>query len=154
MYLRSLILPLAAGALLLLNSSFAKSGCDSEATYKSALTKIKDFNLIKDYRIYLKRQRKSDDPQPAVYFPITMNRGEKYRFYCLENPEFTGKLVVTIYNNMKREFMVATTYNKSSNSKYEAIEFKSSTTGNFCIAFTVMNGQESCGVGISSFKKE
>ena len=84
----------------------------------------------------------------------TLNRGEKYRFYGIENPEYKSKIVVTIYNNMKRDFQVATTYNKTTKTKYEAIEFKSGTTGTFCIAFTFLDGDEGCGVGIASFRKE
>ncbi|MCU0433392.1 MAG: hypothetical protein MUC87_08070 [Bacteroidia bacterium] len=153
MFARTLLLSVAAATTLLLTSSF-KDKCESDGIYQKALTKIRDFNLIKDYRVYLKRQKKADEPAPALYFPITLNRGEKYRFYGLETPEYEGKIVITIYNNMKREFQVATTYNKTTKTKYEAIEFKSSTTGTFCIGFTFLDGKEGCGVGIASFRKE
>ncbi len=144
---------LLAAVCLVLCTSFAKDSCNSDPTYQKALAKIKEFNLIKDYRVYIKKKKKGDPPT-AVYFPVTMNRGERYRFYGLESPEYKGKMVVTIYNNMKREFPVATTYNQATQTKLDAIEFKSGSTGTFCIGFYFLDGEEGCGVGISSFKKE
>jgi hypothetical protein len=137
---------------LILLCNFNKDASQS-ALYQKALTKLNAYNLIKDYKVYLKK-RKAKDPVEYVYFPVTLNSGEKYRFYGLDDAALKGRIVITIYNNMKREFQVATTYNVKTKSKLDAIEFLSHTTGTFCIGFSFMEGEEGCGVGIASFKKE
>ena len=108
---------------------------------------------MKDYRVYLKKKKKND-PIEMAFFPLTMNRGEKYRFYGLQSSALKGKLVITIYNNMKRENQMATTFNATTQTRYESLEFVCHSTGNFCLAFYFQDGEEGCGVGISSFKKE
>ncbi len=137
---------------ILLLCSFNKDASHS-ALYQKALTKLNSYNLIKDYKVYMKK-RKGKDPVEFTYFPVTLNSGEKYRFYALDDQSLKGRMVITIYNNMKREFQVATTYNVKTQSKLDAIEFLSHTTGTFCIGFSFLDGEEGCGVGISSFKKE
>lgn len=134
-------------------SAFAKNGCETEETLKKALSKIKGFNLLKNYSVYLKKKKK-DDPIEIVYFPVTLNRGEKYRFYCESNSAYQGKLVLNVYNSMKREFRVATTYEPSTQVERDAVEFVCNTTGVFCLGFYFKDGVEGCGVGISSFTKE
>lgn len=137
---------------LLLLCSFNKDASQT-ALYQKALTKLNNYNLIKDYKVYLKK-RKPKDPVEYVYYPVTLNSGEKYRFYGLDDPALKGRIVITIYNNMKREFQVATTYNAKTQTKSEAIEFLCHTTGTFCLGYSFVEGEEGCGVGISAFKKE
>lgn len=121
--------------------------------FQKALGKLNNYNLIKDYKIYLKK-KKTKDPVEYVYFPVTLNSGERYRFYGLDDQALKGRIVITIYNNMKRDFQVATTYNVKTKSKLDAIEFLCHTTGTFCVGFSFLDGEEGCGVGISSFKRE
>ncbi|MDQ3108725.1 MAG: hypothetical protein M3R17_02430 [Bacteroidota bacterium] len=132
--------------------SFNKEASQT-ALYQKALTKLNNFNLIKDYKVYLKK-KKAKDPIEYVYFPVTLNSGEKYRFYGIDDALLKGRIVITIYNNMKREFQVATTYNSSTKTRMDAIEFTSHSTGVFCIGLSFLDGEDGCGVAISSFKKE
>jgi hypothetical protein len=132
-------------------TSFNKEASQS-ALYKKSLTKLNGFDLIKDYKVYLKK-KKSKDPVEYVYLPVVLNSGERYRFFGLDDAELKGRIVITIYNNMNRDFQVATTYNVKTQTKSEAIEFLCKTTGNFCIGLSFMDGEEGCGVAISSFKK-
>jgi hypothetical protein len=134
-------------------TSFIRDKCDSEATYTTALTKLKGYKFLKDYRVYLKKKKK-EEPIELLYFPVTLNRGEKYRFYCESNPAFSGSLVINVYNNMKREFRVATTYEPTTHVKRESVEFVCNSTGVFCLGFYFLDGAEGCGVGISSFTRE
>lgn len=137
---------------LILLCSFNKDASHA-ALYKQALGKLNNFNLIKDYKVYMKR-KKTKDPIEYTYFPVTLNSGERYRFYGLDDQALKGRMVITIYNNMQRDFQVATTYNAKTKTKSDAIEFLCHTTGTFCIGFYFLDGEEGCGVGISSFKKE
>lgn len=89
-----------------------------------------------------------------AYYPITLNRDVKYKLYCLSSPEYKGKMVMTIYNSMKREFTVATTYNPATQTWHGSLEYLSHSTGNFCIGFYFLNGEEGCGIGMSSFMKD
>lgn len=130
-----------------------KDTCNSDGLYQQGLKQLKDYTLIKDYRVYLKHKKKND-PVEFAYYPITLNRDVKYKFYCLSSPEYKGKMVMTIYNSMKREFTVATTYNPATQTWHESLEFLSHSTGNFCIGFYFLNGEEGCGVGMSSFMKD
>lgn len=140
----------ATALLLVVLLCSGKDSCNSDGIYKQALGMLKNYSLIKDYRVYLKKKKKSD-PVEFAYFPITLNRDVKYKFYCLSSPEYKGKLVLTLYNSMKREFTVATTYNPATKTAHESIEFMSHSTGNFCIGFYFLEGEEGCGVGVSSF---
>lgn len=137
---------------LILLCSFNKEASQN-ALYQKALTKLNNFNLIKDYKVYLKK-KKASEPSAYMYYPVTLNSGERYRFYGLDDAALKGRIVITIYNNMAREFQVATTYNVKTKTRSDAIEFLSHTTGTFCIGLSFLDGEEGCGVGISSFKKE
>ncbi len=128
--------------------SFKKDSCDLDALYEQALTKLKKFHLVKEYKI---SQKKNKDAPEFQYFPVTLNSGVKYRFYALDNAELEGRLVICIYNNMKQEFLVASTYDKLSKRIRDGIEFTSQTTGNFCIGLYFTDGKKGCGVGITSF---
>lgn len=138
--------------VLVLTLTSGKDPCAGDELYNQALSMLKDYSLIKDYRVSLKKKKKNG-PEEFMYFPITLNRNQKYRFYGVSSPLLKGKLVITIYNNMKRDFQVATTYNKATQTARESIEFQCSTTGNFCIGISFLNGEEGCGVGIASFMK-
>lgn len=141
------------GLSLVLLLCSGKDSCNSEGLYQQGLRQLKDYTLIKDYRVYLKHKKKND-PVEYTYYPITLNRDVKYKFYCLSSSEYKGKMVLTIYNSMKREFTVATTYNPATKTWRESIEFLSHSTGNFCIGFYFLDGEEGCGVGMSSFMRE
>ena len=131
-----------------------KSGCDSNAVYEQALKKLSSFSLLKDYRVYLKAAKKNT-PAETVYFPMTLNRGVKYKFFGAQSGEYEGKLTISLFTlrNGKPDFLFATNYENDLNKIYESIEFQSESTMNCLIAFAFKDGKEGCGVGISSFLK-
>ncbi|MBS1637552.1 MAG: hypothetical protein JST26_16675 [Bacteroidetes bacterium] len=132
--------------------AFKKEKCNSDILYEETLKKMKKFSLIKDYRIYLKKKKKKDQPE-FQYFNITLNRGVKYKFFSVSSSEFTGKMIMNLYSNPQKEFMVATTLSQASGDPKESVEFLSQTTGNFCVGFYFKDGEEGCGVGILSFQQ-
>jgi hypothetical protein len=134
-------------------SGFNKDQCNSEQIYQDALEKLNGFSFLKDYRVYLKKKKK-DGPVEVAFYPLTMNRGEKYRFFGLQSAEYKGRIEINIYADATHQNLIATTYNPSTQTSHESIEFLSHSTGNFCIGFYFLNGDEGCGVGMSSFKKE
>jgi len=142
--------------LLLISYSFVlkKPTCESDELYEQMIKKLTKFSLLKDYRIYLKSKKKSATPE-IVYYPITLNRGMKYKFYGNQSPEFEGKLTISIYHAKgdKPDFLIATNYRKETDKIYESIEFEAESTVNCLIAFSFKEGKEGCGVGISSFLK-
>ena len=132
-----------------------RSTCDSNELYEQTLKKLSTFSLLKDYRVYLKNAKKGT-PAEIVYYPITLNRGVKYKFFGAQSLEYEGKLTISLFTlrNGKPDFLFATNYEKNLNKIYESIEFQSESTMNCLIAFSFKDGKEGCGVGISSFLKD
>ncbi len=128
--------------------SFKKDSCDIETIFNAAIKKLNDFEFLKEFKII---QKKKKDPSEMILQPLTLNSGVTYRFYAVDCPDLEGKLVINIYNSMKKEFMIASTYDKRGDRVRDGIEFKSQTTGNFCIGFYYVNGNKGAGVAISSF---
>ncbi len=137
-------------AILMLFSSY-RSKCDYEKLYDTGVKKLKTFTLMKDYQIYMKKSKKTN--QEFFKQTITLNRGVKYKFFAVKNDEYDGVPVVTIYNNEKMEFLLATTFNPAIKKFYEMIEFECKTTGNYCLTFSFHEGKEGCALGISSYMK-
>lgn len=146
---------IALGVSISFSFSSKKSGCGSDELYMQTLKKLSDFSLLKDYRIYLKSRKKAT-PVEIVYYPMTLNRGVKYKFLGAQSSEYEGKLTISLYtvNNSKPDFLFATNYLKEMDKIYESIEFESESTMNCLIAFSFKDGKEGCGVGISSFLKK
>lgn len=142
----------AAAIILLLFSSYRGSDCNYEKLYEDGMKKLKKFTLMKDYQVYMKKSKKKDGPE-FLKQTITLNRGVRYKFYAVKNDAFDGVPVVTIYNNEKMEFLLATTYNPAIKHFFEVIEFECKTTGNYCLTFSFLEGKEGCALGISSYMK-
>ncbi len=128
--------------------SFKKDSCDVENMFSNAITKLKDFEFLKEFKVI---QKKKKDPSEMELQPLTLSSGVTYRFYAVDCPDLDGKLVINIYNNMKKDFLIASTFDKKGNRIRDGIEFKSQTTGNFCIGFYYTEGNKGAGVAISSF---
>jgi hypothetical protein len=145
---------MSLGIFISLSFKSKKSDCDSDELYQQTLKRLNAFSLLKDYRIYLKSKKKND-PAETLYYPITLNRGIKYKFLCGESKDYDGKLTVSLYtvHNSKPDFLFATNYVKDLDKIYESIEFQSESTMNCMIAFSFKDGKAGCGVGISSFLK-
>jgi hypothetical protein len=143
-------------SIVLINLSFIakKSDCGTNVLYEQTIKKLSPFSLLKDYRVYLKNKKKSD-PVEIVYYPITLNRGVKYKFLGAQSAEYDGKLNISLYTvrNGKPDFLFATNYMKDLDKTYESIEFDAESTMNCLIAFSFKDGKEGCGVGVSSFLK-
>ncbi|MFL5765024.1 MAG: hypothetical protein ACJ77K_13855 [Bacteroidia bacterium] len=153
----TILTPLLVTAGVVISISFVprKSGCDSDALYQETLKKLNTFSLLKDYRVYMKNGKKNA-PAEVMSFPITLNRGMKYKFFCAESKEYGGKLLFSLYTtrNSKPDFLFATNYIKETGKVFESIEFQSESTVNCVIVFSFQEGKEGCGVGISSFLKD
>lgn len=134
--------------------AFKKEKCNSDALYVNAVKKLGKYTYLKDYRLYMKKNKKLT-PADYEYYMITLNRGTKYKFMALSNNEdLEGKLVINLYNSPKREFVFATTLNQKTLEVKESIEFKCETTGNFCIGYYFLDGKEGCGVSITAFQQD
>jgi len=145
-------LALFACAFIVTSSfTFKKKKCDYDAMRKEAFKKMDPFALINDYEIYMGEKKKSESGQ--VKQTVILNRGVKYKFYAIQNKRLEGIPIVTIYNNEKQDFMLATTYNAHVKRFYEEIEFECKTSGNYCLAFSFQEGKEGCALGVSSFLK-
>jgi hypothetical protein len=156
---KKILISLLAFVSVFISFSFIgkRTDCDSDELYKQTLMKLSSFSLLKDYRIFLKKKKKSDpDPIEMVYYPITLNRGVKYKFFCAQSADYEGKLIISLYtaHNAKLDYLFATNYVKDLDKIYESIEFDAESTINCIIAFSFKDGQEGCGVGVSSFFKK
>lgn len=140
-------------SICLVNSSFnsiKRRDCNPLVLLDEAVKKIKKYTLVKDYPFNFKEKKKKGSVEYLKQM-ITLNRGVKYKFLAVENKEFEGKPVVTIYNNEKQEFLLASTFNTNSQSFYDEIVFECKTTGNYCISFSFKDGLEGCAVGVHAF---
>ncbi|WP_317897994.1 hypothetical protein [Aurantibacillus circumpalustris] len=81
---------------------------------------------------------------------ITLNRGVRYKFFAVRNKDYEGQPILTIYNNEKQEFMLGSTYNSTFKKFYNELEFECKTTGNYCLSFSFLDGEEGCALGIFS----
>ena len=130
-------------------TSFKGDGCVSEQMNKEAVSKLKKYSLIENYPFYMKKKKKKDVPETKKVI-VTLNNGMRYKFFSIKNPDYEGIPILTIYNNEKMEFMVASTYNANMNKFYNDMEFECKTTGNYCLVFSFFEGEEGCGLGIYS----
>lgn len=138
--------------LLIPLMAFKKDKCNSDALYEQVVGKLKKFSVLKDYRIYMKKKKKLT-PEEYEYFTIPLNRGVVYKFQAISNPDVGGKLVINLYSSPQKEFMFATTLSQGTKSVKESIEFKCQSTGNFCIGYYFLDGEEGCGVAVSAFQQ-
>lgn len=138
--------------LLVMFSSFIgkdKNTCDRQKLLELAVPRLKKYTLMQDYPFSFKKKKKSNEAEMSKNV-VTLNRGVRYRIYTIKNDAFDGQPIVTIYNNEKLEFMIATTYNASRKVFYNEIEFECKTTGNYCLCFSFLDGEEGCALGIIS----
>lgn len=140
--------------LLVLSCIFAsfiikKKGCDREELLAKATPKMKKFTLIQDYPFSLKKKKKND-PIEFSKQTVTLNRGITYKFFAVRNEEFEGLPIVYIYNNVKQEFLLGSTYNTTFKKFYEEINFECKSTGNYCLSFCFQEGLEGCALGVFS----
>jgi hypothetical protein len=149
MNLRPLNLSLSAllFGLLLCNFYIKKNGCESEEMQSAALAQLKKFNLVQEYPFYFKK-KKGKGPVEYKKQVITMNRGVRYKFYAVRNPEFDGIPVLAIYNNESQEILLGSTYNATFKKYYNELEFECKTTGNYCLSFSFQDGLEGCALGV------
>lgn len=147
-FLKNLPLTTIIIATLIMAMSFKKEDkCVNESMKKEVTDRLKKYTLIDNFPFHLKEKRKKD---PIEYKKqiITLNRGVKYKFYTIRNSEYEGLPVITIYNNEKMEFLVASTYNLNMKKFYNEIEFECKTTGNYCLAMSFVDGLEGCALGV------
>lgn len=123
--------------------------CINEVMNKEVTSRLKKFTLIQQFPFHL-REKKKKDPIELKKQVITLSSGVKYKFYTIKNSEYEGMPIITIYNNEKLEFLVASTYNLSSKKFYNEIEFECKSTGNYCLAMSFQDGMEGCALGVFS----
>ena len=132
---------------------FKGDKCNLDALYEKLVSSLKNVSILKDYRIYSKKNKKLT-PDDYEYFTITLNRGVTYKFQTLSDPSMDGKLIINLYNNPQKEFMFATTLSQGTTSTIrESIEFKCQRTGNFLVGYYFLDGEEGCGVAVSVFQQ-
>lgn len=132
---------------------FKKDKCNSDALYEKVLSKLKKYSVLKDYRIYCKKKKKLT-AEDYEYFTIPLNRGVTYKFYALNNTDMEGKLVINLYTSPTKEYMFATSLSQGTRVVHESIEFQCSNTGNYCIGYYFLDGNEGCAVAVSALKQE
>jgi hypothetical protein len=135
-------------AVIFMAMSFNKEDkCVNTSMTKEGSERLKKYTLIENYPFHFK-QKKKKDPVEYKKQLITLNRGVKYKFYAVRNNEYEGIPVVTIYNNEKMEFLIASTYNFNTKKFYNEVEFECKTTGNYCLALSFLDGLEGCALSI------
>jgi hypothetical protein len=134
-------------------NTIKRRDCNPLLLLDEALKRLKKFTLIKDYQFNFKEKKKKGEIE-VLKQTITLNRGVRYKFLAVENPEYEGKAVVTIFNNEKQEILIASSYSASMQKFYDQIEFECKTTGNYCLSFYFKDGLEGCAVGVHSFLKD
>lgn len=133
--------------IMFLSSSFVpKKNCSGDDEYEKGIASLKDYTLLKDYRVSLSKGKKGEKA-PIQSYPISLNNGMKYKFFCIGNPSNETKMVVSIFAKPNGEIMMATSFNTTLKKHYETVEFTSKTTGNYYISFHFEEGKEGCGVG-------
>jgi len=135
--------------LSLLMSSYKKGSCVTSEMNMAAVDQLKKFNMVQQYPVYLKRNKKAD-AEGTFKQVLTLNRGVRYKFFAIKNPDYTGQPVLTIYNNEKMEFMIGSTYNASFKRFYNELEFECKTSGNYCFTLNFLDGEEGCALGVYS----
>lgn len=133
-------------------NSFKKKDCNPLILMEQAVKKLKKFTLVKDYPFNFKEKKKKGGIE-YLKQTITLNRGVRYKFLTVHNPEFEGKPIVSIYMNEKQDILIATTYDTYTQKFYDEIEFECKTTGNYCLSFSFKDGLEGCAVGVHAFLK-
>jgi len=131
-------------------NTMKKKECNSEQLLSKGFDRLKKYSLIKGYPFSFNEKKKN---KPVEYLKqiVTLNRGVKYKFFAVPNDDFEGQPVITIHNNEKQEFLLATTYNFNFKKFYDEINFECKTTGNYCLSFSFLDGKEGCAVGIMAF---
>lgn len=128
---------------------FKKGDCTSSEMTETAVDKLKKFTMIQNYPYYFKKSKKGQlaAVQKQV---ITLNRGVRYKFYAVKNEKYDGKPVISIYNDEKQEFLLGSTYNPTFKRFYNELEFECKTTGNYCLSFSFLDGEEGCALVVFS----
>jgi hypothetical protein len=126
---------------------FKKGDCTSSKMTSTAVDQLKKYTLIQDFPIYLKKRKKNDEVEYKKQI-ITLNRGVRYKFFAVKNPDYEGQPILAIYNNEKQEFLLGTTYNPTFKRFYNELEFECKTSGNYCLSFSFLDGVEGCALGI------
>jgi hypothetical protein len=147
-FLKKLPLALSLIVAIFMAMSFNKEDkCVNQSMSKEVTERLKKYTLIDNFPFHLKEKKKKD---PVEYKKqvITLNRGVKYKFYAIRNSEYEGLPIVTIYNNEKMEFLIASTYNFNMKKFYNEVEFECKSTGNYCLAMGFLDGMEGCALGV------
>lgn len=131
-------------------NTIKKKDCNSENLLSKGFDRLKKYSLVKGYPFSFK-EKKKDKPADCLKQIVTLNRGVKYKFFAVHSEDFDGKPVITIHNNEKQEFLLASSYNFNFKTFYEEINFECKTTGNYCLGFSFLDGKEGCAVGIMAF---
>lgn len=126
--------------------SFKNPECDRQALLSKGVGLLKNFSFIQDYPFSFKKKKK--DKAEFAKHVVTLNRGIRYKFFAVRSDEYEGQPVVSIFNNEKQDFIIASTYNEKFKRFYNEIEFECKATGNYCLTFHFLDGIEGCALGI------
>jgi hypothetical protein len=152
---RTLAIFAISAGIFVTNISFV-AGCKSDDVYDATLKKMDGFNLIKDYRVYLKPDKANPKKKVSTSFPVTLNSGINYKFFLGQNTSYEGELILSLYSinsDKKQDVLIATNYIKSMDKAYPSVEFKSATTINCMLELSFKHNKEGCGVAIAGMKK-
>jgi hypothetical protein len=123
-----------------------RGGCNNSELIKEAVDQLKKYTLVQEFPFYMKKKKKDEIEYKKQI--ITLNRGVRYKFFTVRNPDYEGMPILSIYNNEKQEFLLGTTYNATFKKFYSELEFECKTTGNYCLSFSFQDGLEGCALGI------
>jgi len=129
--------------------SFKKGDCSNSEMSSAAVDQLKKFTLIQEFPFYMKKKKKDGETEYKKQI-VTLNRGVRYKFFAVKNPEYDGQPILSIYNNEKQEFLLGSTYNPTFKRFYNELEFECKTTGNYCMSFSFLDGMEGCALGVFS----
>ena len=122
-----------------------RGDCDGEEEYNKGLQKLGDFRLIDDFRVSLRKGK-------SVIHPVSLTRGLTYKFYPVNHPENSSKMIMTIYMKSGGQMKLASTHGGSSK-HYPYIKFECGKSGKYYLEFKFDNEDKGCGVGMFTVSK-
>jgi len=138
-------------ALILALPVVSNNTCDDhDIILEAAVLKLKDHSFIKSHNVYIK---KSKNGEGHKYVQMVLNRGVSYKFILIDSDQFEGKLMLNIYNNMRRDYVFASNYSQTLKKRYTVFEFTCKSTINACLDLYFQDGNKGCAIAIAGFKK-
>lgn len=148
----SLFLLIATISLLTFTSEMiGPSKCSGEEEYSIGLKKLGNYQLLKDYRISLKKG--SDTSPETVMHQVSLTKGLKYRFYTVNSTDNKTEMILNLYAQQNKQILLGTTYHQNLGKHYPSMEFVCQTSGTYYLFVSFDKNEKGCGVAFFTTSK-